>query len=252
MTAVKVVFNKLRDMSGGSLTQTQVNAADKIIETFGSVDVLMEALGMEEFSLKASTLKKIAPDADTSFVDIINKHAPTFGINDKTRMSMFLAHALHESSEFNRLEESFNYRPDRLRAVFPTRIPSLNFATNLINKGQAEIANHLYGGRYGNNTDNDGWLYRGRGLGGLTFRDNYALMQKILMSYGIEYDIVNNPDLLKEKEVAVLTYMAYWDSRNLNKYADAKDIKQATKAINGGYNGLADREKYYARCLKNL
>ena len=44
---------------------------------------------------------------------------------------------------------------------------------------------------------------------------------------------------------ALLTSAAYWARKKLNRYAtlDPEDFKKLTKAINGGYNGLADRQK---------
>ncbi|WP_212648310.1 hypothetical protein [Deinococcus hopiensis] len=38
---------------------------------------------------------------------------------------------------------------------------------------------------------------------------------------------------------------AYWTDRGLNAYADQGDFREVTRRINGGYNGLADRERYY-------
>ena len=44
----------------------------------------------------------------------------------------------------------------------------------------------------------------------------------------------------------------YWNSRNLNTYADSGNFRELTRRINGGYNGLADRPKYYPRALDLL
>lgn len=251
---MKNIFNHLRNMSGGKLTQSQVNASNAIIAANG-VDVLTDALGMDAdggYKLTSQALRNIYSNADMDFVDIINKHASTFGITTKKRMAMFIAHAIHESNGFNSLQESFNYRPSRLKAVFGFRIPSLNFATNILAKGKEEVANHLYGGRYGNKGPNDGWLYSGKGIGGLTFKGNYIVMQRVMSKHGLHYDIVNNPLLLLNKEVATLSYMAYWLDKDLNSYADAGKIIGATKVINGGRNGLADRKKYYKLALNYL
>lgn len=254
MVSLKELFDHLRTMSGGKLTQAQVDSTNSIISNMG-LEVVANMLGepvQQGYVLTAQTLRKLHSTADTDFVDIINKHAFNFGITDKKRMAMFLSHALHESNGFNTLQESFNYKPARLKAVFGFRIPSLNFATNLLAKGKEEVANHLYGGRYGNTGSNDGWLYSGKGIGGLTFKDNYRDMQIVLNKYGLKYDIVSNPMLLLDKEVATLTYMAYWTSKDVNKYADKNDMVGSTRVINGGTNGLSDRIMYYERALKHL
>ena len=254
MVSLKEIFDHLRAMSGGTLTQLQVDATNNVISTMG-VEVISNVLGettQQGYQLTEATLRKLHSTANTDFVDIINKHAFNFGITNKKRMAMFLSHALHESNGFNTLQESFNYKPARLKAVFGSRIPSLNFATNLLAKGKEEVANHLYGGRYGNTEPNDGWLYSGKGIGGLTFKGNYQEMQTVLNKYGLKYDIVSNPMLLLDKEVATLTYMAYWASRNVNAYADKNDMVGSTRVINGGTNGLSDRIMYYERALKHL
>jgi len=34
------------------------------------------------------------------------------------------------------------------------------------------------------------------------------------------------------------------------KIDDGATVKQVTKAVNGGYNGLADRQRYYDLCVE--
>jgi putative chitinase len=41
----------------------------------------------------------------------------------------------------------------------------------------------------------------------------------------------------------------FWESNNLNRWADAGDIKELTRRINGGYIGLEDRIKHYNHAL---
>src|SRR5690606_15021137 len=44
----------------------------------------------------------------------------------------------------------------------------------------------------------------------------------------------------------------YWSTNGLNEKADAEDFLGITKRINGGTNGLADRERYYRRAREIL
>jgi putative chitinase len=48
---------------------------------------------------------------------------------------------------------------------------------------------------------------------------------------------------------AALTAGWFWDVQKLNQYADSRDYKTMTKKINGGYIGLADREKHINEAL---
>jgi putative chitinase len=42
----------------------------------------------------------------------------------------------------------------------------------------------------------------------------------------------------------------FWETNNLNQYADNNDILTMTKRINGGTIGLEDRMKHYAHALE--
>ena len=44
----------------------------------------------------------------------------------------------------------------------------------------------------------------------------------------------------------------FWETNNINKWADAGDIKEMTRRINGGYIGLDDRIKHYQHALHVL
>jgi len=65
-------------------------------------------------------------------------------------------------------------------------------------------------------------------------------------------DFVSAPKLAATFPWAALTAAEYWKDRNINRAADRDDVKAVTRAINGGYNGLADREQYLAKAKKAL
>ena len=56
-------------------------------------------------------------------------------------------------------------------------------------------------------------------------------------------------DYLQTFEGAAQSACWFWEQNNLNRFADTGDIKGLTKAINGGYIGLEDREKHYQHAL---
>lgn len=104
--------------------------------------------------------------------------------------------------------------------------------------------------RLGNVEPGDGKLYMGRGLIQTTGRANYAMTTvrlRELMS-GVP-DFEKEPWRLEEREWAALSMGLFWKVKRLNRFADAGDLAGQTRAINGGYNGLADRQTLYARAL---
>lgn len=247
------IFDQLRKIRG-SLTSDQVKAGDEIIEKLGQ-QILERLVGMSNnnYTLTVAKLKSIYPNADTNFVDSINKIAPKYGVNTKERMAMFLAQVIHESNGFTKLRESLNYRPDRLLAVFPKYVKSLDQAKRLVAAGQVAIADCVYGGRMGNGVNNgDGYKYRGGGLLHLTGKDNYAMATKEIKANGTNIDIVVNPELITTPNIAVETALIFWKKNNLNAISDAKNVTLATKVVNGGTNGLDERTKLYNKAMQVL
>lgn len=135
------------------------------------------------------------------------------------------------------LEENLNYSAESLMRVWPSRFPTLEIAQQY-HRNPEKIANRVYGGRMGNGTEEtgDGWLYHGRGLIQLTGKDNYTLAGDAL-----NMDFIHSPDYVLVPKYAALTAGWYWNKRQLNKEADAKDYTGMTKKINGGTIGLDDR-----------
>lgn len=163
-----------------------------------------------------------------------------FSIIGPKRPAAFLAHLGHESMDFSRLVESFNYSQDGLRATFPKyRVEHLgrrNGETVVPADRQRMIANQVYGGRMGNDAPDDGWRYRGRGAIQITGKENYRLC-----CVGIGLDLVNAPELLQVLPGAIRSAAWFWASHGCNELADAGEFGKITRVINGGVNGQADR-----------
>lgn len=138
-------------------------------------------------------------------------------INTVTRGAAFIGQLAHESGEFRYMEE--------------------------IADGSA------YEGRLslGNINPGDGRRYKGRGPIQITGRENY---RKAGLALGI--DLEASPNLAALPEVGFRVAGWYWNSRGLNALADALDYRAVTRAINGGYTGLAERVAYYNRALEVL
>lgn len=171
-------------------------------------------------------------------------------ITDKNTIAMILAQCQVESDNFKRLEESFAYRATTLCSVFGKYFPDIDSANKALLKGKEHIANTVYANRMGNGSyaSGDGYKYHGRGLIQLTGKDNYTAFM-----LACNIDTLNNPDLLLLPENAVKS--ALWFLTNRQGFmAAAKngDVKECTRLINGGFNGINERIQAYAENLKSL
>ncbi|KSV64026.1 lytic enzyme [Sinorhizobium sp. GW3] len=89
-------------------------------------------------------------------------------------LAAILAEAYHETGgAMQPVSENLNYSAKRLTEVWPGRFPTIASAKPFANNPR-KLANRVYGGRLGNVADDDGWLFRGRGLAQITGRTNYA------------------------------------------------------------------------------
>lgn len=174
----------------------------------------------------------------------LNKLLPDYGIDTPQRVAAFLAQCAHESGGFVFLKENLNYRAASLRKVFPKYFPTDALAEQYAsgpNKAEA-IANRVYANRMGNGPEEsgDGYRYCGRGLIQLTGRNNYESFADSIESTPEEVS-----QYLETFEGAVQSACWFWETNNLNQFADTDDIKTMTKRINGGFIGLEDRIKHY-------
>lgn len=121
-------------------------------------------------------------------------------------------------------------------------------------KYMEEIASGAaYEGRrdLGNTQPGDGRRFKGRGPIQLTGRANYGSFGRWAHAHGyVDSDdyFVRNPLKVADPNWGLLAASWYWTvARNMNSYADAGSILGATKAVNGGTNGLADRTARWNR-----
>ncbi|WP_206076813.1 glycoside hydrolase family 19 protein [Massilia horti] len=210
-----------------------------------------------------------------AMADALNAYLDAYAINTNTRLAHFLAQIGHESS-FRAVEENGNYSPGRMRQVFgcrggpsrydpqrddcmlgpdgqPMRLrPKLWTDEALYAHNPQNLLSYVYALRLGNGDEasGDGYRYRGRGLIQLTGRDNYQAFTDCHNQKNPQdqQDFVASPDLLvSQLNYAVESAFYFWDARNVNPVADTDNVADVTFAVNGGYNGLADREARLAR-----
>lgn len=149
------------------------------------------------------------------FVNIIDSVMDEFKIVNK---AMFLAQIGHESGGLRYLREIWGPTPTQSRY-----------------EGRVDLGN-VYPG--------DGVKFKGRGLLQVTGRANYTSVGK-----GLNLDLVNHPELLEDPLNAARSAAYFWKTNGLD---NLPDIKKATRRINGGYNGLAERTALYTKAVSLL
>jgi putative chitinase len=184
------------------------------------------------------------------WVQHVNSALALCGCTTPEHVAMWIAQVGHESNGLDRMVESLNYSPEGLLATWPSRYgPSLARSHGRVGDKPADqkaIAINVYGTRLGNwpNTE-DGWTFRGRGPIQVTGRANYR-------ECGIEIgsDLERHPELLELRSTGAASTAWYWRKHKLTGYN--ADVQSVTRKINGGLNGLADRERRFAKAMSVL
>lgn len=144
-----------------------------------------------------------------------------YGITSKLRIAHFLAQVGHECISFSCMAEAGYLSEDKRKAYYLK----------------------TYGDRVSiipdKNSPMNTWFY-GRGAIQITHDYNYKSYAKVVE----RGDILTTPGIIETDPNLCLDVAGwYWNSRSLNVYADQDNLLTITKKINGGTNGLADREK---------
>lgn len=174
------------------------------------------------------------------------------GINTPLRLSHFLAQVMHESGGLTVQRENMNYRAQRINEIFGEGVHSAAItpseAEHLAGKPSA-LAERVYGvgnqkkaREFDNRSPGDGYKYRGGGILQTTGKKNYRRMGELC---GVDFE--GSPELIHSPEHALKPALAEWTECRLNALADKSDLRQITRKINGGYNGLADREAWFKK-----
>jgi predicted chitinase len=174
--------------------------------------------------LQDNELARIMPNLNAAkraqFLPFLQSALDEFEINTPLRVAAFLAQLAHESAEFRFMEEIWGPTAAQRRYE-----PVTQKSRDL-----------------GNTQPGDGKRFKGRGPIQLTGRANYT-------NYGnlLNIDLITDSTVAAKPEVGFRTAGLYWRRNGLNELADKQFFKTITKRINGGFNGLEDRTRYYVR-----
>jgi putative chitinase len=180
----------------------------------------------EHLAAIAGAATPLMPD----LADWMNQTCPGYEIDAPQEYCHFLAQACHETDRFRTLRE---------------------YASGSAYEGRADL---------GNTQPGDGVRFKGRGIFQTTGRGNYL---QLGIKQGRRDMFINNPELLEQPQYAVWSACEYWKTRGLNDAAnhpdsdvlkkkyrgniiDVSPVEFISITINGGYNGMEERKKYYA------
>ena len=176
--------------------------------------------------VSASELRRLCPNYPADRIDddvrVFNSWADTFGITNPLRVVHFFAQVAHESGGFQHVAEIAS------GAAYDT--------------GKLAV-------KLGNTPakDGDGQKYKGRGYIQITGKANYKAYRDSGFCNG---DVVAHPEWLCNSPGRMKSAMWFWWSHGCNKLADRDDIRAITQRINGGVNGLSNRQYYYRKAKR--
>jgi putative chitinase len=175
-------------------------------------------------SISTLQLSKIAPNLKepklTLFCNALNAAMDSYSISTDIEQAGFIAQVMHESGECRYVKE---------------------LASGSAYEGRKDLGNTQVG---------DGVKFKGRGLIQITGRNNYKSLSD---AFGV--DFIAHPEKLEEPDYAAKSAAWFWSTHKLSAIMDANTedaFKIVTHRINGGYNGLDDRLKYWARAKEQL
>lgn len=178
-------------------------------------------LGRSGGQVTPEILRQIVPTLSAAraaeIAKYLNPAMAEAGIRSNLAKAAFLAQLAQESAGYTAMEE---------------------FASGDDYEGRTDL---------GNTQPGDGRRFKGRGFIQITGRSNYTQASRAL---GL--DLVGNPELAEGTENAARVAAWYWRSRNINPPAEGGDFVRVTRLINGGTNGLEQRQAYYAKAKAAL
>ncbi len=187
----------------------------------------------------------------TGFVETFNAYADYFAIDSQLEIRHFVAQIAHECDQWNAYEE---------------------YASGRDYEGKTKL---------GNINSGDGVKFKGRGAIQTTGRKNYSEAGHKMLELPFLSDeekllfqddnVLNRPELLSDPKFGTLAAFIYWTEKELNtlcrpdgsqvtiKRLSAKTgkwynypcspIEAITRKINGGDNGLTERESNYKKLV---
>ncbi|MBO0950797.1 glycoside hydrolase family 19 protein [Fibrella forsythiae] len=223
------------------------------------------AQGQHDVVITEEQLAQIFPGGNKDVLSELQRqlqaNMKAYGITNEIQLAHFLAQAGHETGGFTKAAnvENLNYTTaSRLQTIFPKYFGKHKKDPKDYVKNPQALANYVYGNRLGNGaeTSGDGYLYRGRGVFQLTGKTNYKAFDDFYHQKhaGSTVNFTENPDLIAtDTGYAVESALWYFQLRvSVESIDGLTSVESVTKKVNGGVNGLADRERLFKKALTYL
>ncbi len=163
--------------------------------------------------------------SDKQFNDL-NSCLQRFEINTVPRIRHFLSQTAHESGGLQYMTEIWGPSQVTAQRTYDPPYPKAK-----------ELGNTKIG---------EGKKYRGAGAIQLTGKYNYQAFSRF----------INDPKVMDGADYVGANYPFtsagfWWKNNNMNALCDrGGTVKEVTKKVNGGYNGLSDRQRYYDKACQ--
>jgi predicted chitinase len=196
--------------------------------------------------------------SDKKMAEIVLEKLKKYGIVNPIVQKAILS-VVGKESKFNPQISEVSYSKtlnSRIRKIFGNRVKDLSDSElNSLKKDQVKFWDRVYGEsdptgasqKMGNTEPGDGYKYRGRGFNGITFKSNYKKYTDLLRKNGVNANLVQNPELLTDPEIAAEVNALYFveqlsSPESRKKYGngnpnDFKDFQTALKAVTNANAG---------------
>jgi putative chitinase len=236
--AIQILLNMNRASAGigsalgedgawGTQTENALTAFQRVVMGLANPDGRVEPSGLTLSELRKGmpadfsqaklqgTIPRARQEDIAKFFPPMVPSLLTYAINTPLRQAHFLAQIGHESDALRFTEE---------------------LASGDAYENRADLGNRQPG---------DGRRFKGRGLIQLTGRANYEVYGRAKGRNFTDGD--NGKVIANDPQLAVDVACWFWKTHGLNELADQDDVRAVTHRINGGLNGLPDREDYLLR-----
>lgn len=197
---------------------------EKILDKLG----YFEPEGIEIDINNLGKIKRTKEENQSIFMSLLSTFGDKIGIKGNLGLCCILGQVAHESGSFKYMEE---------------------IASGEAYEGRTDL---------GNTQPGDGKRFKGRGPVQVTGRANYkGIFEKFFKPNGLgNIDIVNHPELGSDAQIGSLLTIGWFlmtsNGKRAIQAANEGKVKTCTKAINGGYNGLADRQRRTLQYAKEM